>query len=280
MRPAPEICEKCHNPEKFSDDKLVEIKHFGSDVDNTPTSIYLILKTGGGSQRQGLGRGIHWHIENKVLYYATDSHDQTIPYVRVYQPDGTVDEYKDITAQLPATIEDKDLKQMDCITCHNRITHKVEMPEVAMDQAMENGIIRSDIPEIHAQGVKALRGAYATDQEALTAIAALEDYYRTTYPDFYNANQAIVQSAIGNIQAIYSNSVYIEQKSDWDSHANNVGHKDFPGCFRCHDGKHLNAQQESVRLECNLCHSVPVVAGAEEFRPTSRSAAARSRRAT
>jgi mono/diheme cytochrome c family protein len=44
-----------------------------------------------------------------------------------------------------------------------------------------------------------------------------------------------------------------------------VGHKDSPGCFRCHDGKHLNADQEAIRLECNLCHSIPIVAGPNDF---------------
>jgi hypothetical protein len=44
-----------------------------------------------------------------------------------------------------------------------------------------------------------------------------------------------------------------------------VGHRDTPGCFRCHDGKHLNDKQEAIRLECNLCHSIPVVVGPDKF---------------
>jgi mono/diheme cytochrome c family protein len=32
-----------------------------------------------------------------------------------------------------------------------------------------------------------------------------------------------------------------------------------------HDGKHLNAEQQAIRLECNLCHSIPVVAGPDDF---------------
>jgi hypothetical protein len=57
----------------------------------------------------------------------------------------------------------------------------------------------------------------------------------------------------------------LDQKSDWNTHPNNIGHKDSPGCFRCHDGKHMDSQQQAIRLECNLCHSIPVVAGATEF---------------
>jgi hypothetical protein len=51
MRPARQICEKCHLATKFSDDSLREVKRFASDDANTPTDIFLILKTGGGSRR-------------------------------------------------------------------------------------------------------------------------------------------------------------------------------------------------------------------------------------
>ncbi len=266
MRPARETCERCHSPEKFSDDSLREIKHYGDDVDNTPSSISLILKTGGGTKRQGLGRGIHWHIQNRVLYYATGAMDQSIPYVRVYNDDGSVEEYSDITSGLdPATIAESDLKEMDCITCHNRITHRIYTPQTAMDNALGRAAIAADIPQIHLKGVEVLSAAYATKQDALDAIAGLDAYYQTTYPDYYPSNADKVQTAIGVIQQIYSDSVFPEQKADWNSHPSNVGHKDTPGCFRCHDGKHLNNQAEAIRLECNLCHSIPVVAGAQDF---------------
>jgi hypothetical protein len=49
----------------------------------------------------------------------------------------------------------------------------------------------------------------------------------------------------------------------WTTHPNNVEHKDWAGCFRCHDGKHLNEQGESIRIECNLCHSIPLQAPAD-----------------
>jgi cytochrome c5 len=67
------------------------------------------------------------------------------------------------------------------------------------------------------------------------------------------------------LQKIYADSAFIDQKVNWGTHPTNVGHIDSPGCFRCHDGKHLNDKQEAIRLECNLCHSIPVVAGAKDF---------------
>ena len=264
MRPAPEICEKCHSPEKFSDDSLRVITRYHDDM--TAYQIYLILKTGGGSKREGLGRGIHWHIENLIYYYPLDLEEQVIPYVKVVGEDGSSVEYVDIEADFdPSTIVESRLRQMDCITCHNRITHRIYTPEESMDNALTIGKISKEIPEIRVKGIEALRGEYTAQEQAIEAIDELDAYYKDTYPQFYDANSAKVSEAVNVLKEIYSNSVFIEQKVDWDSHPNNVGHGNSPGCLRCHDGKHLNAQEESIRLECNLCHSIPVVAGSEDF---------------
>ncbi len=266
LRPARETCERCHFPEKFSDDSLREIKHYLPDENNTPMTTFLVLKTGGGSARQGLGRGIHWHVENPVFYYPTDPEEQDIPYVRVQNPDGSTAEYIDIEAGFdPSTVDEADLKQMDCITCHNRITHLVYNPQDSVDGMLARGVIDRSIPEIRSKAVAALSGPYSSDEEALAAIAALDAYYLQTYPDYAAENPQTIDSAIATLQDTYRQSVFRHQKSDWSTHPNNIGHEDSPGCFRCHDGKHLNADQQAIRLECNLCHSIPVVAGPNDF---------------
>ena len=266
MRPAPEICEKCHSPEKFSDDSLRVKERYTPDGQNTPYSIYLVLKTGGGSKRVGLGRGIHWHIENEVQFLSTDELDQNIPYIRVTNDDGSIDEYVDIESGFnTSSVNEEDLKTMDCISCHNRISHTIPFPEQSMDNALSRGVIAADIPDIRRIGAEILSQEYANQEQALDAIANLESYYETTFPDFYATNQQKVTEAITEIQNIYTLSVFKDQEINWATHPNNVGHEDSPGCFRCHDGKHLNENDEAIRLECNLCHSIPVVAGTEDF---------------
>ena len=266
MRPARETCEKCHNPDKFSDDSLREDLRFQDDIDNTAYSIYISLKTGGGTSRQGLGKGIHWHVENKVLYYATDELQQNIPYIRVYNSDGTYTEYTDLASSFsPANLKESDLKEMDCVTCHNRVTHLVPMPDDQMDAAIARGFIDKTIPSIREKGIEVLSKTYSSQQEGLNGIAGLDNYYQAYYPDFYAANPQIIKSAITYIQNIYTSSVNLDQLSDWFTHPNNIGHMDFAGCFRCHDGKHMDTKQQAIRLECNLCHTVPVVAGPSKF---------------
>jgi nitrate/TMAO reductase-like tetraheme cytochrome c subunit len=266
LRPARETCERCHSPEKFSDDSLRAIVHFGDDRDNTPTTTYLVLKTGGGSRRQGLGRGIHWHIENPIFYLALDPEQQQIPYVRVTNEDGSYTEYVDVEANLDvASINPADLEEMDCITCHNRITHLVLTPEATVDQLMSRGIISPQIPEIHSRAVAAYGAEYENNEAALQGLAALETFYQQAYPDYYADHAGEIQGAVAALQDAYRNSVFREQNSDWTTHPNNIGHEDSPGCFRCHDGRHLNAEGQAIRLECNLCHAIPVVAGPPDF---------------
>ncbi len=266
MRPARDSCEKCHFPEKFSDDSLREIKTYQNDIDNSLVSTFLVLKTGGGSARLGLGRGIHWHIENPIYYQSVDHNDQEIPYIRYESSDGTFQEYFDIESDFSAAdIVEEELVEMDCITCHNRITHLVPPPDDMIDKMITAGQIQQSIPEIRRIALDVFSRPYETSQMALNGIAGLQDYYETYYPEYYADNESAIQDTINQLQLAYSQSVYPEQKSDWNSHANNIGHDFSPGCFRCHDGQHLNEDNEAIRLECNLCHSIPIVADTADF---------------
>lgn len=266
LRPARETCELCHYPEKFSDDSLVEIHRYQNDIENTPISIFLDLKTGGGSERQGLGRGIHWHIENKIQYLPSDLEEQQIPYVVVTNSDGSQTSYVDVESGIkPEDVDKSQLKEMDCITCHNRITHLVDSPEDTVDRLIARGEISAKIPEIRRKAVEVYSQILDTTAAGVSNIAGLDGYYRVYYPEFYNQNKDLVAKAVQSLQDAYGASVFPEQNSNWATHPNNAGHKDSPGCFRCHDGKHLNSDQQAIRLECNLCHSVPVVAGPTNY---------------
>lgn len=267
LRPAPEICEECHSPEKFSDDSQRVLVNYEPDVDNTPYRTYLLLKTGGGTARQGLGRGIHWHIENPVLFYANDDLAQDIPYIRVDNPEeGTTTEYVDISTDFDRfSVDESQLQEMDCVTCHNRITHIIERPEEAVDQALFRKLIPPGIPEIRRKGVKLLRASYDDNEQARRGIAQLTSFYQNEYPEYYNLHSQEIFQAVELLQEIYAQSVFPEQKVDWDTHPNNLGHETDPGCFRCHDGKHLDASGRGIRLECNLCHAIPIISGPEDL---------------
>ena len=266
MRPARETCELCHYPEKFSDDSLREYINFRSDQENSSYTTYLVLKTGGGSAREGLGQGIHWHIENPVYFLPLDREEQEIPYILVENDDGSRTEYLDITSDInPDQIDPNNLKEMDCITCHNRITHLVSYPEEIIDTLLERDLISADIPEIRKVALETFNGQYSSNLTAEAAFDLLAYYYEQQYPEYYSGGEAEILQAINELKSAYTSTVYPEQKSDWTSHPNNIGHQNTPGCFRCHDGQHLTSAEEAIRLECNLCHAIPVVSEATDF---------------
>ncbi len=217
MRPARDACETCHSPDKFSDDSVRVNSHFIPDESNTAYSVYLVMKTGGGSKREGLGRGIHWHVENQVQFVSTDELDQNIPYVRVTNDDGSIDEYVDVESDFDASsVDPSSLKTIDCITCHNRVSHTIAPPVDSIESSMARGVISSDIPYIRDLGVQVLTREYANQEQAFAGIAqALDDYYRKSQPDFYAAEPEKIEGAIAEIQRIYSVSIFREQELNW-----------------------------------------------------------------
>ena len=260
MRPANDSCEQCHYPQKFSTDTMNVITHF--DKDQEQTDIYLIAKTGGGEEREGLGFGIHWHIQNEVFYYTSDEQKLDIPYVEVINDDGTVTEYIDIESGFKKSeMDEEHLYQIDCITCHNRASHMTLNPEEVLDDGMARGVISTDIPDFRHNAVEVLKGDFETQQQGVETIKGLVAYYEDHYAEYYADNSALVEEAVDRVVEAYMESGFPEQGFVWDSHPSHNQHLYSPGCFRCHDGKHLNEENEAIRLECNLCHSIPVTAG-------------------
>ncbi len=264
MAPAREACENCHKPEVFTTDKLVEIKRFAEDETNTPSSTYLSVKTGGGTSRQGLGFGIHWHIENPVYYFATDESRQNIPYVVVENKDGTQTEYVDVEVDFdPTSVDVSQLRKMDCIDCHNRTAHLVESPNAIVDELMDRGLISQEIPGIKAKAVEVLSREYTSEQQAMESITGVGIQYQQS--GYYLENSILVDNAVQALREAYQRTHFPAQEMNWETHPNNIAHLDSPGCFRCHDGKHITQNNESIRLECNLCHSIPVVSGPNQL---------------
>ena len=48
-------------------------------------------------------------------------------------------------------------------------------------------------------------------------------------------------------------------KVTWGTHPNNIGHMDYPGCFRCHDGDHVAKDGASITQDCSVCHNLLAV---------------------
>lgn len=259
LRPAQDICERCHWPEKFFGEQMKTFTHYGYDRDNTINQSRLLIKTGGGSPNAGQVAGIHWHMNvgNEVTYIATDDRRQNIAWVRFKEPNGRIVEYTNKNNQLtPEQIESGSKRRMDCVDCHNRPSHVYISPNAAVDRSMTAGKLDTSLPFLKLKSVEVLAKPYNTTEEAVSTISKeIDEYYKTNYPDVYSSKAGSVTAAITELQRIYQTWFFPEMKTDWQSHPNNLGHYNSQGCFRCHDGNHISPEGKPIRTECNICHT-------------------------
>jgi nitrate/TMAO reductase-like tetraheme cytochrome c subunit len=260
LRPAQETCEQCHWPKHFFSEKLHVNTYYISDDENTKWTLDLLMKIGGGNIEAGPTSGIHWHmnIANELTYIPSDSTRQVIPWIRSRGPDGTVVVYK--STENPLTDEEilkAEKRRMDCIDCHNRPTHIYHPPARSVNHVMALGWIDPKLPGVKGIAVKALEVPYASRQGAIDSIKLLiEDYYRTEHPSTAVSKRSEIDRAISEVQKIYSRNYFPEMQVSWKKFTNNIGHMYYPGCFRCHDGKHVSGKGKTLSRDCNICHTI------------------------
>jgi hypothetical protein len=258
LRPARETCETCHWPEKFHGDTVRVFRSYAADEANTESLTTLLVHVGGGSDRLGVATGIHWHMNlaNEIEYIATDDKRQVIPWVRLKDASGDVREYQveGVTAEELARGE---RRRMDCIDCHNRPSHPFDpSADRAVDRAMAMGAISAKLPFIKREATAALAAAYPSRTAAIDAIAArLREFYRAQYPEVYMGGRQEVERAVNATQQLYRRNIFPDMNLTWGSYANNIGHMDFPGCFRCHDDSHKTKDGRTIGQDCALCHT-------------------------
>jgi hypothetical protein len=129
---------------------------------------------------------------------------------------------------------------------------------------MASGQIDSSLPYVKREAVRLLTTPYETQEAGLAAMDGLAQFYQSQYPAVYADQGQAVQDAVTALQEVYEHTTFPSMNLTWDVYPDNLGHTDFPGCFRCHDGQHVDAQGEPISSDCTLCHSVPIVREASE----------------
>jgi hypothetical protein len=119
--------------------------------------------------------------------------------------------------------------KMDCMDCHNRPTHAFDMPAPAVDAALESGELDRSIPYAKRDGVLALTGKKPIEQ------------------------------APPVVKRIYARNIFPHMMVSWGTYPNNIGHDQFPGCFRCHDDNHKSDSGKAIPQDCSTCHDLLAV---------------------
>jgi nitrate/TMAO reductase-like tetraheme cytochrome c subunit len=259
LRPARATCEQCHWPQRFMGNILLVKKHYDSDKDNTSETTVLLMKVGG-ENAEG-PQGIHGHHLApgvQIHYIALDRKRQVIPWVSYTAPDGKTTIFRStVIKATPEQLAKGEHRLMDCMDCHNRPTHTFQLPGEALDDAMQKGYLSPKIPYIKKEGLIVLKVNYPSRAVAHQRIAeSLEQFYKTQYPQVIATQNTELQEAIKTIQQIYARNVFPKMHVTWGTYFNNLGHMNWPGCFRCHDGNHVAANGEVIPNDCSTCHDI------------------------
>ena len=264
LRPARENCEGCHWPQAEHHDTLRVNKRFATDPKSSESDFRLTMHTTAGVERETPWKvtGIHWHIANDVEFITDDPQSRSIPWVQVRKPDGSKVTYIDRESKLSAAdLGKREPRRIECYDCHNAAGHPFPNPLDRVDDAMASGEIDRSLPSAKARATtivdaaSGISGPLPERAAAFDKLIADNRAKAAVAPDLAS-KEAQFDSAM---KEILLQSSFAEKGITWKSFPNHVGHKDSPGCFRCHDGKHYNDKGEAIRLQCTLCHNLPQV---------------------
>jgi nitrate/TMAO reductase-like tetraheme cytochrome c subunit len=253
--PATETCENCHWPEKFGSARLRVVTHYAEDENNTRTQTVLMMMVGG-SKFAGI-HGMHFGPGIQIRFAAADSKRQSIPWVEYRNNNtGTIRHFVS-DGPKPDFYKDLPIYEMQCVDCHNRPTHIFESPEHGVDNALALGELSSSLPFIKKKGVELLKGSYLSQKEAADKLpAALAEFYKQNYPALATTRSQDIQQAAQSILGVFDRNVFPDLKVTWGTYPNNLGHTEFPGCFRCHDGAHNETGGAAITQDCTACHEL------------------------
>jgi len=258
LRPARETCEQCHWPQSFVGERRVTRACFLEDSANTRWSVDMLIKIGRSTSGETQRPPVHWHVTHTVQYLAIDTALQNIPWVRVVDSTGESQVFE--TGNNPFTpdsINKLTVKTMDCMDCHNRPTHIIKTPGDAVNDAMASGAISPSLPWIKQTAVNAIVPRYTNTNDALDSIAlSIESFYRDKYPLVASKNSAEIKEAVASLQSVYQANFFPYMRVDWRAYNDNIGHENYPGCSRCHDGNHKTGDGQIIPNKCETCHVI------------------------
>jgi nitrate/TMAO reductase-like tetraheme cytochrome c subunit len=267
---ASDTCQKCHAVEAHPVTKLTASTLYAEDKENTRQFVGLLIRPAGGNPFD-VTKSVHWHVLRNVSYWSPDANGARIDLVDETAEDGHIKQYisqaritdsANVDPDIDAIKATQTQTTMTCYDCHNRVGHPIPNPRAGLDQAMSTDVIDPTLPYIKREGMRILWANYTDEQAADAAADELADFYKLNYPEVAETKADEIDAAIGEIKTLYRLSATPEMKVTAKTYPDNLGHLDFPGCFRCHDGGHFLvvdgvATKQTIPATCDTCHTFP-----------------------
>jgi hypothetical protein len=194
-----------------------------------------------------------------VEYISSSDKREYLPWVRyINKATGDTIIYQDIYETLDEQAMDTlELRVMDCLDCHNRPSHQFLPPQNFVDELIASGRIPHELPEVKSLAMQIFNTPF-TDRDSGSQFIreSVTDFYNTGYPEIMAGKPQLIDQAIDGLLAGYNKNIFPEMKANWDAYPTHIGHTEFNGCFRCHNGSHESGDGQVISRDCNLCHTI------------------------
>ena len=265
-------CLRCHSLDRLATANLVTRTSFTEDETNTRQFVGLMIRPGSGDVFD-VNRSVHWHVLRHVEFRTPTENAEKVDYVAVTEDDGTVREFiaqdqievaEDVQPDIDRIKAAEKERTMDCISCHNRVGHAIPNPRRGLDADLAAGRIDPSLPWIKREGSRILWSSYPDETAADAEVDKLRSFYELRYPDVAAGKSGEIDAAVAQIKVLYRLTATPDMKVTAATYPDFLGHLDFPGCFRCHDGGHHLVkdgvvQKEVIPATCDACHTFPQI---------------------
>ncbi|HSO29215.1 MAG TPA: NapC/NirT family cytochrome c, partial [Candidatus Sulfomarinibacteraceae bacterium] len=272
LPPPEETCQRCHRLDRVGTAALVTRTQYTDDETNTRQFVGLLIRPGGGDVFD-VSRSVHWHVLADVEFRSDDEAGQEIRWVGVTRDDGTREEYirqdeirlaEDVRPDLERIERETHARPMDCLSCHNRVGHPLPNPRRSLDAALASGRIDAGLPYIKREAMRLLWSDFSSEVAAEAEIDRLRSFYELRYPEVARYKPMAINNAIEEIKVLYRLTATPIMRVTATTYPDNLGHTDFAGCFRCHDGGHFlvengAATTKTIPSSCDTCHTFPQI---------------------
>jgi len=260
-------CEGCHTKEPHRHNVVNTAKKFAADRRNSESRLTLTMRLNGRTFGGEVRRGVDWHASGAVRFISDGPQNFNIRWVEATSPDGSKAIYKNVSASLSdEEIEQAEKNVMDCIDCHNRAGHPFRSPEEEVDAALADGRLSAELPYIKERVIELLEQDFASEDEANELVQQAWEKYQEDFPDLeakkpeaWRAAHQFLQERQEFMVNLMVRNRFVDEGVSWRSFPDNNGHKQDPGCFRCHGGQLQTDAGTPITVNCTNCHSIPLV---------------------
>jgi hypothetical protein len=110
---------------------------------------------------------------------------------------------------------------------------------------------------VRREGIDLLKAEYPSHEEARKQMRTkLMEFYAKNYPQIAESKKSEIQAAAEALGDAFERNVFPAMKVTWGTHPNHLGHENYPGCQRCHDGEHRTAAGRKIADDCDTCHTL------------------------